>query len=79
MSWNDAKAAAAAIMADAIGRDDPAAFLRFRAGNARSGVDNMDWDDRDRPRSVYACRCRPLTCRGATTRPSCSAFKKGAT
>jgi hypothetical protein len=47
LSWHDAKHAAAAMVADLIERDDPAAFLRFRATLAASGADNMTWDDRD--------------------------------
>lgn len=47
LSWHDAKHAAAAMTADLIERDDPAAFLRYRATLAATGEDNMAWDDRD--------------------------------
>lgn len=47
MSWHDAKAAAVAIVFDAINRDDPAGFLRYRAGWTAAGADNSRWDNRE--------------------------------
>lgn len=47
LTWHDAKHAATAMVADLIQRDDPGAFLRFRATLAATGDDNMTWDDRD--------------------------------
>jgi hypothetical protein len=46
LSWADAKTIAAAVAFDAVTRDDAADFLRNRARNALSGVDNMAWVDR---------------------------------
>jgi hypothetical protein len=46
MSWHDAKAAAAAIIFDAIYRDRPAEFLRHRVSLTASGDDHSRWDDR---------------------------------
>jgi hypothetical protein len=48
LCWSDAKAIAAAVAFDAITRDDGADFLRNRARNALSGVDNMPWRNRER-------------------------------
>jgi hypothetical protein len=47
MSWHDSKHAAAAIMFDAINRDDGAAFLRQRANRVRARADGITWDDPD--------------------------------
>ncbi len=47
LSWADAKAIAAAVSFDACTRDDAADFLRNRARNALSGVDNMPWENRE--------------------------------
>lgn len=45
LSWHDAKHAATAIMADFLGRNDDADFLRARAQRAENGSDHMAWDD----------------------------------
>lgn len=45
MSWHDAKNAATAIMADVLGRDDDADFLRARAERAENRSDGMLWND----------------------------------
>ena len=45
LSWPDAKQVAA-IVADVMHRDDPAAALRNRARNVLAGADRLPWCDR---------------------------------
>lgn len=45
MSWHDARHAAAAIVVDALHRDDAGGFLRGRAQRVRAGTDGITWDD----------------------------------
>ena len=46
LSWDDAKAVAAAVSFDAVTRDDSADCLRNRARNVLAGTDNMPWHNR---------------------------------
>jgi hypothetical protein len=45
MTWRDARHAAAAIMVDALERDDAPERLRARAERVLDGTDGMGWND----------------------------------
>lgn len=47
MTWNDAKGAAAAILVDAVNRDNAPQFLRHRANLVAARADGMGHDDPD--------------------------------